>query len=298
MRHTLFFSILICACSTTLQAQEELDYTIHLREGASWTEGTYSSFQELEADENNPFIQELAHFEIKGDSVIESKRYHKISCNGNLIGLIHNQNGDIYCRILQNAPVPKRMSCITEASEQDFLLYSFSGLWNIGDSCQYARECAEEYKEEIKEPLLNTFRLANGKYYKQYRNIVYGLGNITDGPLGQLVPQTDDGVSWCLFNFYKDNELLYEDKTIGLEGLYNTHDKEIQIIYSSQEKVLKILPTLTDKDYKTEIINPKGDSTLSFSGNSFHLGGLKQGIYIVRISVEGKVVTHSKIRVE
>lgn len=270
------------------------EYNIHLRVGLKWKVGRYDS---------SHIVSDYTTYEVKGDSIIGLKRYYKLYCNNDLLGLMRNDEGTIYLRIFSKAVFPDELSDFSRKGvlDEDFLLYTFAHKWELDSCFLYSQNYASEIvTDTIRIHFLDKIQLSDGKFYKVYKNFVYGLGDIRKGPLGVLMPH-DRGHQggFCLVELYDGDELLFRTTDYTISGLVRTQETpDIRLLYSPGDKMLVLDSSLSEESYTVELFRIDGTKARSFSASSCCLSDLPPGIYLVRVTATNAGLYTAKIRVE
>lgn len=301
----LFAGMLFLSTVFQLKAQE-MDYSTYYHEGVQWRIGEYLLRR---------FVR-VSNYEVKGDSVVDEKYYNKLYCDNRVIGLLRNEGGNIYYRqIVSGEPYTctwKELLAITTngSLHKDYLVGPFVNEWKDTTPIAYSiwkNGLGELVKDTIRDDSLEVVRLDNGKFYKKYKDIIYGFGDYQKGPLGMLIYEDNEEagiwrgeVEYRLIDLYDNGELIFRSKTYEVSGLgENPEDSpDIRIFYSPVNKSLQLVTSLSEASYTVDLFRVDGTKTLSFSGSSYSLSGLSPGIYLVRICTASKCLYTSKIRVE
>lgn len=295
MKPVLFFTLFLWSFTFQSVAQKEIDYTLRYHEGVRWVTGEFSG---------GDIVLRLEHYEIKGDSTIGTKKYNKLYWNKHPIALLRNEEGAIYLHFIKDeSELPGELWGIPHwgTLHEDFLLCTYTNHWEPETEIRYTslrNYYKELYKDSVQTAYVDTIQFVNGKYYKKYKDWVYGFGTYEKGPLGSLIPEFPWEGGFYIVELYDNEELIFRSKnaTNGLPEVEDSHS--IRTLYSPKDKLLIIDSALSEETYTVELFRVDGTKALTFCGASYSLSGLPQGIYLVRISTANKCLYTSKIRIE
>lgn len=297
MKQILFLGIILLGTTFRLIAQEDIDYTIRYHEGVRWVTGEYDA---------DRIVIKLEYYEIKGDSTIGENRYNKLYWNNNLIALLRTDEGSVYMHVLKDETGMARELWALGywgTLHEDFLLCTYTNQWETDTKILYTSYMKNRFeglcKDSIQESHLDTVQLTNGKYYKKYKNWIYGMGHSERGPLGELSWDFAWEGGFCLVELYDNEELIFRTDEYVVGGLNEVEvSAPIRPLYSPKDKLLIIDSSLSEEFYSVDLLGIDGTKVLSFSASSCDLSGLLPGIYLVRICTASSCLYTSRIRVE
>ncbi len=297
---TLYLNPKFTDCNSTQIRQ-------HLTYGTFWSERVYSMF----GCPSQPVIQ----YFIENDTVVNRITYKKLIQRNNfdsnsrfsLIGLVREDAGKVY-GMLEFLKYQQGTPDIKEMKMYDFTLQE-------GDSVQLYLYGSQE-KTSLYVTKTDSIQLLNGEKRKRLtlnNHLVWieGIGDANSGFYQFYLPQTTCGISYSLACYVQNeqelfhNEHSYYDGVCGkLSGVENIRQADPRFIVTPSP-VKEILYVKSDVNFENnmfELLDLQGKSVsitqISSNANSFSVSALPKGLYIYKISNDGKLLQVGKISKE
>ncbi len=248
-------------------------------DGVKWTELRYGGIERQHWDKT--------YYSIYGGKYMESDYYWRLYRNDVFIGYMReDENRNIYLWIdLQHSDKPA----------EEFLLYSFTKPWEVGDIIKhpYLDGAEVKYYESVVSEITNIL-LENGEIVPMANGIIFGIGN-TNGIIEGISPQPTNGTSTCLLEYYRDNKLIYIDHdVVSIASL--SAENDLRVV----EKNGTIAFILTDAadDTLVYIYTANGQCIGQYpmQNGSITVKGLAAGMYLYQLT--GKMPYKGKFIIE
>ncbi len=234
-------------------------------EGTKWTEARYGGISGWRWIETN--------YEIKGNKTVDSYNYWQVYEDEDLIALMREDDQkNIYVR---------DWSRLNGNPTDEFLIYSFTKPWEAGDVIRYAileTEGITLYESTVGE--ISYVTLKNGETVPCVNGIIYSIGNET-GIFEGISDQPTNGTHTCLSAYYRDGQLIYEDKKTNPDNVENIEIEKTLLIRNDVGTTTFTLPMESDGT-TLYIYHTNGQQIGIYSMNkgTVEVSGLPVGIYV------------------
>lgn len=245
-----------------------------LGQDTKWTEVRYRTMWW-------PVFFNKYHYKLKGVEYIDENYYWKVYCGDRETGKMReDKEGNIYYR--------EQQTDNGNNISKEFLLYSFGKEpWKIGDKIRYAGEWDADGVKEVEHTItyLENYTLINGEVVPAtITNIgflIYGIGNTT-GIVEGIYPQPTDGSQAALYEYYQKGELLYRNKSVGIEPV--NASTQLMIRNEGNSVIFKQIATNSNASLLIYNISGQNIGIYPMTDNEVIINHLPAGIYLYRLS--------------